>query len=299
MKRAAACVASIYAFLSVSTAHAGKWQAMAHVPGRTPLTVTVQEKPRAYFRINPDTPLTLQMDGPGKLRIVSRAELPTSGTHTISYRLRVEENGKILKEQATESSAADGVRITGSSAIICKSRSLILDMPPGAHRVVISVVGVSSVLVRPLSTGPARVAEAMISITPVEAIRAVTVSEGEKLIPYYSVLPGKPVKFRIVGPTNVEISTRLDFDVTMRGVQVYRLGISQAGRRVREVEFKTTKATTATYTDLKDRAASKVSRFVVSLKQGVSDLLVELLEPKNGSAEIHARIPQPSVGSEE
>lgn len=299
MRRGAICVASIYWLLIVSTAHAGKWRAIEHVPGQLPVTVAVQGKPRAYFRVAPDAPLTLQLDGPGRLRIVSRAELPRGASHAVSYRLRVAEKDKVLKEQETESSAADGVKVESSDAIVCKSRSFVVGIPQGGHRATISVAGTSSVLVRPLVADSVRSAEAMISITPVEASRSVTVSEGEKLIPYYSVLPGKPVKFRIVGPTSVEISARLDFDATMRGMQPYRLAISQAGHRVREVAFKTTKAATASYTDLKDRAASKISRIVVPLEGGVNELIVELLDPKNGSAEIHARIPQPSVGSEE
>ncbi len=85
----------------------------------------------------------------------------------------------------------------------------------------------------------------------------------------------------------------------MRGTQVYQLLISENGRRLREVEFRTTKAATATYTDLKDRVASKVDRIVLPVPQGTHEILVELSKPSKGSAEIHARIPQPSVGTEE
>ena len=139
----------------------------------------------------------------------------------------------------------------------------------------------------------------MISMTPVEAPRSVTVAEGEKMIPYYSVLPGKPVRWRIVGPTRLELTSRLDFDPSMRGAQSYRLAVLEQGQRDREFGFRTTKATTASYTDLKERVASKLSRVVVQLGEGVHELSVELREPKSGSAELHARIPSPTVGEEE
>jgi len=155
------------------------------------------------------------------------------------------------------------------------------------------------VLVRLLLSSPARGEARMISITPVEAPRSVTLSEGERLIPYYTTFPGKPIKIRIVGPTSLELSTRLDFDATMRGIHTYRIAVSELGNRIREAAFQTTKTTTASYTDLKDRSASKLSRVVIPLGAGVHELNVELLEPKNGSAEVHARIPEPSVGSAE
>ena len=278
---------------------AAKWQAIEHVAGRSPLTVSVQENPRIYFRVAADSPLTVTVDGPARLRLVSRAELPRGVSRPISYTVRIDEGGKLLKEHATESSAANGVKLGDSNAVICKSRSVGLDLPEGKHRLTISETGMPSVLVRLLSSSPNRGGAEMISITPVEATRSVTVSEGEKLIPYYTVFPGKPVKLRIVGPTSLELSTRLDFDATMRGTQAYHIAITKRGVRIREAQFKTTKAITASYTDLKDRSASKMDRIVIPLGDGVQEISVELLEPRNGSAEIHARVPQPTVGSEE
>ncbi len=285
--------------LPAAPVQAAKWEAIERVPGVTPLTLSVQGKPRVYFRVTSQLPLSLTVEGPGRLRIVSRAELPRGAARVASYRVRIDEKGKTLKEQATESSGADGVSLGGGDALLCKSRSFAVDVPAGSHRVSVSVIDVSSALVRLFLSGPSRSGAAMVSITPVEAARSVTVSEGEKLIPYYSVLPGKPVRLRIVGPTSLELSSRLDFDATMRGVQSYRLAITGEGRRLREVEFKTTKATTATYTDLKDRSASKMDRVVIPLGNGTHELAVELIEPRNGSAEIHVRIPQPTIGSEE
>ena|SRR2546430_11523462 len=284
--------------LLTAPAEAAKWQAVERIAGRLPLMVSVQEKQRIYFRVTSDSSLTVTVDGPGRLRLVSRAEVRPGLSHPISYQVRIEEGGKLLKEQATESSAAEGVQVADSRAVICKSRSMAWDLPEGKHRLTISMTGAPSVLVRIFSSGPKRGGE-MISITPVDAPRSVTVSEGEKLIPYYTALPGKPVKFRIVGPTDLELSTRLDFDATMRGTHAYRIGITKGGVRIREAQFKTTKATTASYTDLKDRSASKMDTIVISLGEGVHELSVELLDPRNGSAEIHARVPQPTVGSEE
>ena len=299
MNRFLAFVGSIFGLLLASTVDARDWQAIERIPGCPAVTVLVNEKPRIYFLVAKDAPLAIPIDGPGRLRLVSRAEVPRGAGSVVSYRLRVSENGKILKDHATETSPASGVGVAGSNAVICKSRSVVLDIPPGSHRILISVLDVSAILVRPFMTSPQGNGQARISITPVEAPRSVTVSEGEKLIPYYSLLPGRPVKFRIVGPTTVELSTRLDFDATMRGVQTYRLAISEKGRRIREVELKTTKAAATSYTDLKDRAASKISHTTIPLHEGENELAVELLEPKGGSAEIHARIPQPAVGAEE
>ncbi len=103
----------------------------------------------------------------------------------------------------------------------------------------------------------------------------------------------------MVGPTALDLVARLDFDATMRGPQIYRLGILEGARRLREIQFRTTKATTAAYADLKDRVPSKYDRVRIPVGDGTHEITVTLLAPARGSAEIHARIPEPSVGNEE
>jgi hypothetical protein len=127
----------------------------------------------------------------------------------------------------------------------------------------------------------------------------VLVAENEKIIPYYTTMAGKPVRLRVVGPATLELITRLDFDSSMRGSHAYRLAISEGGKRLREVEFRTNKATTASYTNLKDRVPSKFDRLMLPIGNGTHEISVELLAPAGGAAEIHARIPQPTVGNEE
>ena len=285
--------------LLISTVGAGQWQALRDISGTATVDVLVKGKSRSYVRLTADAPLSLTVQGPGRLRIVSRAELPPGGGQVVSYRVRVAEAGAVLREQTTESSPASKASLKGQESVICKSRTFTVEIPDGAHSIVLTPSGTPSVLVRLLFSGPRSKEMPMVSLTPVEAARSVTVSEGEKLIPYYSVLSGKPVRLRVVGPTTLELTARLDFDASMRGAQTYRLGISSDGRHLRTVEFRTTKSLTANYTDLKNRVASKLGRVVLPVGNGTHDMSVELIAPKKGSAEIHARISQPSVGNEE
>jgi hypothetical protein len=276
-----------------------RWAAIEKIPDHPAVVVRVNEKPRSYHRLTPDAPLTFEVEGPGRLRIVSRALLPPRAGAVVSYRLTLSEGQTRLKEHRTESSPAPSVEVVGEEAAVGKSRTMRVSIPGGRHRLTLQEAGAAAVLVRLLYDASGRRADAMISLTPYEASRSVTVSEDERLIPYYSVLPGKPVRLKIVGPTRLELTCRLDFDATMRGVQPYRLKIRQDGGTARDVALKTTKATTATYVDLKDRVASKLDRVVIPIGDGTHDISIELTEPKQGSAEIHARIPQPDVGREE
>lgn len=275
------------------------WQAQEQIPGASPVTVLVEGNSRVYYRLTPTAPLALHAAGPGKLRLVTRVELPAGVAGPVSYSLRITEGREAWLERASSSSPSSQVRLESGSAGVCQSRTIDVDVPEGEHDVQIAVSGTPKVLVRVLVSAPKRQEGTMVSITPVDASRSVTVSEGERLIPYYTVSRRHPVRVRVVGPTQVELSSRLDFDATMRGVQRYTLAVSLAGKRLKQAKLSTTKAVTANYTDLKERIPSKLDRTVLSVGPGLHELTVELLEPPGGSAEIHVRIPQPSVGNAE
>lgn len=286
--------------LAPANSSADTWDPVEQAPGLAPQRVIVKGKPRVYFRATERAPIEFTLHGPARIKFVTRAEPAPGGSGQAVYAVRVSESGRELKVHRTESGPANGTRLESTPPVaLCKSRTFVLSISDGPHRLTLSESGVPAVYVRLLVAAPKQAGEAMVSITPVEAARSVTVSEGERLIPYYSVLEGKPVRLRIVGPTRLELSSRLDFDATMRGEHWYTLRIQSGTRPLRDVRFRTTKAVAASYTDLKSRIPSKLDRIVLNVGPGLNDITVALLQPRSGAAEIHARIPQPTVGSEE
>jgi len=85
----------------------------------------------------------------------------------------------------------------------------------------------------------------------------------------------------------------------MRGSQSYRLRVTEHGAVIHEIAFKTTKATTASYTNLADHVPSKFDQSTLAFGDGLHEIQIAILEPARGSVEIHARIAEVSVGNEE
>lgn len=293
---AIACFAA-GALLAVGGAAAGSaWKSLERLPERDPVRVVVEGKSRNYFRVAPQSPLMIEIEGPARLRVVSRVELPAGAEGKVSYGLQVTEGKRVLESQRTETEPSTDARPAQGGGLVGQSRQMIVVIRKGSRTLKLSSEGERSVLVRLLTSSPGRVRPETVSLTPVEAPRSVSLKEDEKLISYYSALPGKPVRFRIVGPTTLELLSRLDYDQTMRGTQSYRLRVTDGSKRPREVEFKTTKALTATWVELPDRLPSKFRRMELPVPVGTHDISVELVKPETGSVEIHARIPEPEVG---
>ena len=295
---------SVFLLLSVApsatAARSGAWDPVESLEGTPPVIVEIGKKPRRYFPLSTRRPLEVSMEGPARVRIVSRAVVARGDKAAATYTLRVTSGEKVLGEVKTESSRAPNARRRDGKGALCKSRTLAVEIPAGKHRLIVHTEGAPPLLVRILVAAPRRDPEAkMVSLTPTKASQSVTVVERELMIPYYSTRPSYPVVFRVVGPTSLELSSRLDFDTTMRGSQRYRLAILIDGKPSREEAFTTTKATGASYSESKDRLPSKLDRIVLPIGEGTHDVSIVLAAPKKGTAQIHGRIPQPSIGNEE
>jgi hypothetical protein len=282
---------------AASVSAAGKWESVESVPGRTAETILVNKKPRAYFRVTPAAPLAISLAGPAQVRLISRVVLSGKAGEKASYRLAVSERGRELLSKDFKAGAARSVSAPGIAAL-GNSRRATVEIPAGDHELQVALSGAAAVLVR-IQRAALAGADGWLSLTPVNAPRSVSLVEGQKSISYYSIFGGRPAVFRVTGPTTLDLLTRLDFDDTMRGEQTYRLRLTEHGNLVQESEFRTTKATAATYSNLSNRVPSKFDRVSLPIGSGVHDIEVHLVTPAKGSAEVHARIPQPSTGDTE
>jgi hypothetical protein len=295
------------ALVAAPSAAASRWRALERIAGHEPVAVTVEGAARGYYRLDRVAPLEIPVTGPARLQVITRAEI-APGREGASYRVWGDLDGTRLREERTGSAPARKASIAVAGRVVCRSRTFSWEIPAGDHRLRIfgdvppagarggnGGVVLARLRMSVLESGPLP----MVSLTPVDAFRSVTLAEGETLIPYYTITPAKPVRVRVVGPTDLELTARLDFDSTMRGEQSYRVQVWGAGRRLRQFDWRTTKASTASYTDLRDRVASKMSRATFPVGEGTHELLVHLVEPKQGSAEIRIRIPQPTAGESE
>jgi hypothetical protein len=274
---------------------AERWESIESLPGRKAETVNVAGKPRAYFRLTPRAPLTVTIAGPAGLKVISRAVLAGRGDQHVAYRIVALEGRQPLAAVDHEAAASPEARTRGVAAL-GRSQHMVVRVPEGTHAIRLELDGSPAVLVRLQRTAPA---EAWVSLTPVRAARNVAVIEGQQSIEYYSALRGRPVVLRVVGPTTLDLMTRLDFDATMRGTQSYRLSLDERGQALREVEFHTARATTASYANLPEHVPSRFDHLSLEVGAVLHEIEVRLVTPATGAAEVHARIPQPAVGNTE
>ena len=276
------------------------WGPIRQVEGTEPRQLLIKGKPSIYFRVARRAPIRFTVRGPARLVVISRAEMPPATSGTSPYFLRVLGPHSPLRVQATESQPDPGARLAdGGKATIFESRRLVVAIPEGEQEVWISVSGVPGVFVRLLRVPPGGEPDGMIAIAPDGPHRPVVVKDRAERISCYTVTRAKPLFFRVTGPTTFALISRLDFAKSEPGPRSYTLTLSSGGRTLRTLQYNAVRSDSATYVDLADRVPSRADSVEVSLGPGTSEVRVELVDPPDGSAEVHARIAEKPAGEEE
>jgi len=121
-----------------SVTEADNWNAIERLPNQTAVSILVRDNARAYFHLTPEASLTVPIEGPCRLRVVTRAAIPADAK-IVTYQVRATENGRPLETLDTETSAADQVRLAGEVTAVGKSRRMVVDIPAGAQHVVLTL----------------------------------------------------------------------------------------------------------------------------------------------------------------
>lgn len=141
-------VAMTLALLTGSAAGAARWETYERLSDATAARVTVKGRERIYFRLTSQTSLVVPVDGPARLRVLTRVELPSGSSDVARYRVRATEGVHVFGELVSESSAATEALLVGGSAAVGKSRRLTFDIPAGKHRIELALSGAPAALVR-------------------------------------------------------------------------------------------------------------------------------------------------------
>lgn len=276
------------------------WGAIEHVEGAAPRQVLVKGKPFAYFRMSRRFPIRFTVRGPAQLIVISRAELPPGSAGPSSYYVRVLAAHSVLKVQKPESGPAPDVRLADSSDVtLCESRRLVVPIQEGEQTIWIQVGGAPSVFIRVLFEPPEGESWARESLQPAKSYRTLTVTNGGEQIPYYTAAHGKPVTFRIEGPARLELTSRLDCEADARHATPYTLLVTSGCDSLRTLRYRAIPAKDAAYMEIKDRVPSQPERAVLTFGPGPAEVTVALADPRDGAAEIRARLLKPSEEGED
>lgn len=119
-----------------------QWQSMAPRGFKDLVGIVVREQEATYYRQTSERPLELRINGPTKVRIISRAEVPGGNEERlIKWRLEIKKNGESLGVFPCEEPISNVATFAKESDYVVTSGSTInLTLPEGKHNLSIHVL---------------------------------------------------------------------------------------------------------------------------------------------------------------
>jgi len=219
---AAAAVLLIGAGLSV----AADWQGLKPASSAAKVALEVDGRRLSYYRADAESPVSLSIEGPTRLKILTRLRMG-SGVAEATYSVRLRRDGEDRRVEELETRPSRSGRYLDDDAHRPGAiRRLYVDVPTGRHEYEIAPAGGTVVDFRVFleTDGFARA-----SVAPIEHGGVETLVHEDRELPYHLARPGARVLLDVVGPTTLTVNTRLLFDRTMIGSQVYIVGVDRSG----------------------------------------------------------------------
>jgi hypothetical protein len=119
---------------------------------------------------------------------------------------------------------------------------------------------------------------------------------NEKEITYYRVTPEAPLEITVVGPTELQVNSRLDFGQTMKGrSHCYALEVRENGATVGQASFEVSRSQVASYSNGLEVVPGVVKSLRVRLGEGPHVLEIWLRDTVAPGAGVKLYLPAEDV----
>ena len=258
---------------------------------REAITLTIEGEHRSYWSFDLSAPLEFEVRGPGRVKLITRLALGPADTAG-AYGIAVHRNGEEISRQEFEILPAIGAG-GGAAAQWGRHRNLAFDVPAGPQRYRVVVEGSAGLLVagRPRFLPPAR-SRRRVSITPAKYDRVLTLVRDEKEITYYRVTPDSPIELTLVGPTDLQVTTRLEFDRNMKGAShCYAVDVCEKGTSLARASFEVDRSQVCDYPGHPEIVPGVVKTFRVRLDEGPHEIEIRLGDTTAPGAGVRLYLP--------
>jgi len=259
---------------------------------RAPLKLTVEGNRLSYWTVDAGAPLEIKVRGPGRVKLITRLALPENGER--GYGITVHEGATRVTRSELRTVTASGV--SGGGGKWGCHRDVIFTVPAGEHRYRVSVSGTDGpVAVRPRFLAPKK-SRSRVSLTPATYERTIVLIRDEREITYYRVSAATPVEITVIGPTVLNVNTRLDFDRNMKGgSHSYSIEVRNSGETLARACFEIERSQVTSWRDQPDVVPGVVKALEVHIPAGAHDLEIVLTDTVACSAGVKLYIPEGDV----
>lgn len=276
--------------LACGDALSASWRSITPARYGAKAEILVDSETFTYYRFDSVAPLNLSVEGPTRLKILTRIRVPDDANEA-TYSVEITRDGAhstIDGFTAAPSEHAHYVAFNNYRPGVI--RRIYVDVPTGQHGYEILAAGEAVVDARIFESTRAR--PSRVSMAPRVYAAVETFYYRDKELTYYILTEDAPVVLDVVGPTSVKVNTRLMFDETMLEDQTYVLGVREYGTPEQLYKIETGPSETVTSRDRSDLIPGALRHFMLEVGRGAHTYEIRLVDTVGSAVAIKFYIPR-------
>jgi hypothetical protein len=236
------------------------------------MEVLVSGKRREYFVLEEGHRIEIKVQGPSRLKVVSRVILKSAADSTEYTYLALRKDSRKTLTFSHRTYASDKVGFVGvGEGAISVSRNKIVEIPRGEHVYSLYLPkgsGHKLLLRFALDTRAFTNGTRVVAVTPGEFTTQVDLVTAEEVSSYFRIGTGEHVALTLIGPATLKVMARIEFNVSMTGKQKWKVLVTEDGRVKSTYSLTSVKSDITTYREASDRVASRAEVFYVEIPAG-------------------------------
>ena len=246
-----------------------------------PVKILVLGRQLNYYPLDPGSTIELTVQGPETLRVLSRVEFGKDTTDEKSYYLRYERGDGKKGHIGFKTTAVAGANLADNPAVhVGNARNAYIEVPAGQHVYKFSRESKDKDKLYLRFYHPTSDPETQaqnVAFSPAKYSAAVNLIVKEEQNTYYRVGPQDSVTVSVIGPTTMQVLTRLEFDATMVTDQRFLIRVYEDGRPKQIIPFRSQPSDIADYRGRSDKVTGKADKLFVEVPRGKHEYTFEIL----------------------
>ncbi len=235
------------------------------------VTTVISEKSRNYYSLSEKEAAVITVQGPGKLRVITRGRFTSTLGNKINYQINYVVNGG-EQEQTKISKVEPSKKANYKNEKLGKpgqSRDFEIELGRGYHNIEFKLENKNTLVAARYIFIPGKAKkQEWISFSPIQPAHHVELISREESISYYRFSPEEPLKVQVNGPTELRILTRIEYHYQMKGRINYRLQVKENDKIINSYQLSSRRSEIAIYKQDKDLIPGKAREFVIKVPEG-------------------------------
>ncbi len=235
------------------------------------VTTIINGKNKSYYSLSEANESVINIQGPGKLRVISRARFIPKQEGKLNYEISYTVDGG-----KPEFEGYSGIAISKEATykntklgVPAQLQDFYIELGRGSHNVAFKLAGKGVPVAAKYIFIPGKsIKQEWISFSPLQPSEPVDLITKESTVKYYRFSADKPLTVQVNGPTELRLLTRIENHYQMKGRIHYRIQVKEKGIALNTYQLSSIRSEVTTYKNDKELVPGKACEFVINVPKG-------------------------------